>query len=154
EGLPAVPVPEADQVPADPLADVRFGGPEWFNEQYYLETKLAQLQASGSTDFTTADQVREAIEGAGLTAYEHFNNFSLQEGTSPSPYFNTYEYLRGKVAQLNAVPGGPTGWDVEKVMTAFKAAGFTSAWDHFNAFGMDEDINPSNGFDMSAYLND
>jgi len=76
--------------------------PTWFNEQYYLRSKLAQLQSSGSTEFTTMTQVREAIENAGFTLEQHFLQFGLTERTSPSKYFYTQEYLEAKAQQLNS----------------------------------------------------
>lgn len=152
EGLPAAPVADVNQVTPDPLHDVQIPGPEWFDEEYYLETKLAQLQAGGSTEYHTTEQVREAIETAGFTLHEHFEMFSLEEGTSPSPYFNTNEYLQAKANQLNEDDDSDTTWTPELVQEAFTAAGFTSAWAHYNSYGLQEGNNPSNGFDAAAYM--
>jgi len=118
--------------------------PSWFNEAYYLTSKLEQLQASGETAYTNVLQVKAAIEAAGMTVYEHFSNYSLVEQTSPNQYFNTGEYLAAKAAQA--------GMTVDALMLAFNAAGFTNAYDHFARHGWLEGVNPSNAFDVSDYL--
>lgn len=153
EAMPVVPVPDEQRVASDPLGEVDISAPAWFDEQYYLETKLAQLNAEGPSEFATTDQVRDAIEAAGFTLHEHFLQFSLEEGTSPSPYFNTHEYLEAKLQQLNADSGeGEPAWTMETLVEALSAAGFTSAWDHYDQHGLQEGTNPSNGFDVSAYM--
>jgi len=118
--------------------------PSWFNEAYYLTSKLEQLQASGQTAYTNVLQVKAAIEAAGMTVYEHFSNYSLVEGTSPNQYFNTGEYLAAKAAQANM--------SVNALLLAFQSAGFTNAYDHFAQYGWQEGVNPSNAFDVSNYL--
>ncbi len=155
EDLPVFPVPDAQQVESDPLADVDLSGPEWFDENYYLASKLAQLQA-GETESEVQDieQLRVAIETAGFTVYEHFQQFSLEEGTSPSAYFNTPEYLLAKVQQLNDTTLDDTVWDVALLKQALTDAGYTNAWDHFSGPGAQEGVNPSNAFDLSLYLDE
>lgn len=118
--------------------------PSWFNEAYYLNSKLEQLQASGETAYTNVLQVKAAIEAAGMTVYEHFSNYSLVEQTSPNQYFNTGEYLAAKAAQA--------GMSVDALLLAFQEAGFTNAYDHFARHGWQEGVNPSNAFDVSDYL--
>ena len=173
EALPAVPVPEDEQVSPDPLNEQPGAGnpgdpgepggeppvaeaPAWFNEQAYLESKLASLQQSGSTEFKNTEQVREAIENSSFTLHEHYAQFSLAEGTSPSPHFNTYEYLQAKLVQLNsetqAGDGEAQPWTLESLKKAFNEAGYTNAWDHYADHGLREGTNPSNSFDAAAYM--
>jgi hypothetical protein len=125
--------------------------PAWFDETYYLTTKLNQLQQSGQTQFTNVLQVKNAIEAAGLTAFDHFNAYSLVERTSPNQFFNTTQYLAAKANQLNAAQGVTT-WTADSVSLAFAAAGFASAYAHYAQFGWTEGVNPSNAFDNDAYL--
>ena len=120
--------------------------PSWFNEAYYLTSKLEQLQTSGETAYTNVLQVKAAIEAAGMTVYEHFSRFSLVEETNPNQYFNTGEYLAAKADQA--------GMSVPALLLAFQAAGFANAYDHFARHGWLEDVNPSNVFDVSQYLAD
>ena len=125
--------------------------PAWYNEYYYLNSKLNQLNATGSTQYTTVNQVKTSIEGAGLTTYQHFSLYSLNERTSPDTWFSTNEYLAAKARSLNAAQGVTT-WTAEQVALALQNAGYTNAYDHFHAFGWLENINPSNSFDVSSYL--
>ncbi len=132
-----------------------------FDEAYYLKSKLAQLKATDAATYGNwnTDQVKQAILDAGFASVEdHCNQYSLVEGTSPNPYFNTMEYLEAKVNQLNSMKeGNRTDWTVEDVVKAFQDAGFTNAEDHYKMYGCKETdangnlINPSNAFDANAY---
>ncbi|NYT63459.1 hypothetical protein H0A66_14170 [Alcaligenaceae bacterium] len=124
----------------------------WFIREEYLQSKLAQLQASGDTSFANIVQVETAIEAAGFTALSHFEAFGSAERTSPNKYFEANEYLAAKAAQLNAAKeGGRTDWTADSVALAIKDAGLT-IWGHFEQFGWKEGVNPSNSFDVSDYL--
>lgn len=126
--------------------------PPWFNESYYLDSKLAQLKSAGYTEYTEREQVKQAIEATGLSTYDHYQQYSLAEKTSASEHFNTYEYLQAKTAQLNAEPGNETEWTIDTVAEAFQSAGFSTAWDHYTIHGTQEGLNASNDFDTSSYL--
>ncbi len=73
-------------------------------------------------------------------------------------YFNTTEYLEAKAAQLNSwAVDGKTDWSAADVANAFAAAGLT-AEQHYVLYGSKETdaagnlINPSNAFDVNAYM--
>ena len=133
-----------------------------FDEAYYLKSKLAQLKATDAATYGNwnTDQVKQAILEAGFASVQdHYDQYSLIEGTSGSPYFNTTEYLEAKAKQLNSLgERGKTDWTVEDVKKAFLDAGFTNAEDHYNQYGCKEMdasgklINPSNAFDANAYV--
>ncbi|WP_027359074.1 DUF4347 domain-containing protein [Desulforegula conservatrix] len=144
---------KADGVITDP------GAPGWrdlatsFDENYYLESKLAELKADGYTQYTTTQQVKDGIIQAGLTVLQHFQLCSLKEGTNPNQFVNTAEYLQAKAVQLNQAGfGGRTDWSADDVKNGLLAAGFTNVVDHFKSSGWLENINPSNRFDISEYL--
>ncbi len=120
--------------------------PAWFDEYTYLNSKLNQLTSAGVTGYPTINQVKAAIEAAGMTTYQHFSSYSLSERTSPNEYFNTNEYLAAKAVQL----GGT--YTAEKVALALQNAGYTNAYAHFTQYGWAENVNPSNAFDVSAYF--
>lgn len=125
--------------------------PLWFNESVYMLNKLDQLQNQGS-EITTIQDLRAAFLDANLTSYEHYQQFGDAEGLNPSAYFNRTEYLQAKANQLNRIKeGGKEDWNAESVQTAFTNAGLT-AGDHFSKFGWMENVNPSNSFDVSSYL--
>ncbi|MGD9946984.1 MAG: LamG-like jellyroll fold domain-containing protein [Desulfobulbus sp.] len=143
----------ANGVIADP------GAPGWreaftvFDETYYLQSKLDQLQSTGQSQYTTTAQVKAAIQQAGMTVHEHFLHYSLAEGTDPNALFSTTEYMLAKTRQVNNVAlNGKTSWTVEEVEAAFVQAGFCNAWEHFVIHGWKEDVNPSNKFDISSYF--
>ena len=70
-----------------------------FDEDYYLESKLAQLASIGQNGWTKKFLVK-AINKAGMTVEQHFVKYSTIEGTSANHYFNTAEYLEAKLRQL------------------------------------------------------
>ncbi len=132
--------------------------PQWYDEYTYLNSKLAQLQSAGGinngqpdTSYNNINDVKTAINLAGLTTYEHFAKYSLADRTTPNNWFSTDEYLAAKAASLNKAQGVTT-WTTESVALALQNAGYTNAYDHFHAFGWVENINPSNDFDISDYL--
>lgn len=147
---------------SDGVADGRIsdpGGIGWrdqalvFDENHYLASKLAQLQAAGETGYTTTDQVKTAIEAAGLTCAEHYARYSLAEGTDPDAFFDTNTYLSNKAAQLNSIAYEErTDWSAGEVRDLLAASGFTNAFDHFSRYGWLENVDPSSSFDVSAYL--
>ncbi len=122
----------------------------YFSESDYLTSKLAQLNASGVTQYKTTAQVKAAIEAAGFTTQQHFEAFGADERTSPNQYFNANEYLAAKAAQLNK-QGNVTTWTADTVAAAIKSAGM-SVYSHFEKYGWYEGVNPSNSFSVSAYL--
>lgn len=129
--------------------------PTWFIKEDYLLSKLAQLQKLNPAQFGSwnINNVDEALKAAGFAnAYDHFAKFGAVERTSPNKLFNATEYLAAKAAQLNkAAHAGRTDWNVESVALALSDAGFTP-YSHFNQVGWNEGVNPSNAFDVNAYL--
>jgi hypothetical protein len=125
--------------------------PSWFDEYTYLQSKLNQLISAGQTQYSNVTQVKAAIEAAGMSVYQHFEKYSLAERTSPNTYFNTQEYLEAKAKQLNTAQGVTT-WTADKVALEFQNAGLTNAYEHFSKYGWQEDVNPSNSFDLSSYF--
>lgn len=125
--------------------------PSWFVKTDYLESKLAQLKASGETAYQNIVDVDNAIQAAGMTAYDHFVAYGSQERTSPNKYFQADEYLAAKAIQMNGLIGSSGDWTADKVALAIRDAGLT-IWDHFQQYGWNEGVNPSNSFDVSLYL--
>lgn len=129
--------------------------PTWFDKVYYLNSKLAQLVASGDNRYADIVALDVAIEAAGFDAFSHFQAFSLVERTSPNPYFNAGEYLTAKAAQANATAvDGKTNWTADSIALAIKDARIATIWDHFVEFGWKEEVNPSNAFDVITYFDD
>ena len=114
----------------------------WFDEEFYLADKLAKHNPD---EFANVEELKAAIEAAGLTPEQHFQLYGAEEGTSPNALFNVDQYLANKAARDEK--------SVEQVRADFQAAGL-SAWAHFLAYGWEEGVNPSDAFDIEAYFAD
>lgn len=137
--------------------------PTWFDETFYLNGKLAQLQAvdtegklNDGKAWSTMDDVKAALEAAGYEGdeglYQHFVDHGMDENISPMEGFDVMFYLQAKADALNAVKYEGKEWDAASVMDAFKAAGIESAWEHYQMFGSSEGIATSADFDSEAYF--
>src|SRR5574344_2723585 len=78
----------------------------YFDEAYYLKSKLAQLNSVGEKDSNgnayTLSTLRQAIIDANMTLETHYQQYGSGEGLNPNPYFNEVEYLQAKLNQLNS----------------------------------------------------
>ncbi|MCL5796563.1 MAG: hypothetical protein M1579_03565 [Gammaproteobacteria bacterium] len=101
----------------------------YFNANEYLAAKAAQVNAKNGVTTNTAASVEAAIEAAGMSVYQHFEQFGWAEGVNPSNSFNVSSYLATKAAQ--------SGKTVDQVTAAFKAAGF-SPISHYMTHGVNE----------------
>lgn len=137
--------------------------PTWFDETFYLNSKLAQLKAvdlegklNDGKVWSSVNDVKAALEAAGYEGdeglYQHFVDFGMDENISPNEAFDAMFYLKSKAAALNAVNYEGKKWDAASVMDAFKAAGIESAWEHYQMFGSSEGIATSAEFDSEAYF--
>lgn len=122
-----------------------------FNETFYLEQKLAQLQAAGEAGFETTADVQEAFATAGLTAEAHYLQHGVSEGLNPSADFDTNVYLDSKLAQLSAAGGFENITTREELATFLKDSGL-SPLEHYNQHGAAEGVSPSAEFNAQAYL--
>lgn len=136
--------------------------PTWFDETFYLNGKLAQLNAvdpKGKLNDGKAwsvSGVKAALEAAGYKGdeglYQHFVDHGMDENISPMEDFNVMFYLQSKADALNIVNYEGKEWDAASVMDAFKAAGIESAWEHYQLYGSSEGIATSADFDSAAYF--
>lgn len=124
--------------------------PPWFDENYYLAAKLAQLTQSGQQ--YTLNQVRAAMTQGGSTPYDHYVAYGDKEQLSPNAWLSRAEYIAAKVHQLNRTKHeGKTTWTADEVAKSIEDAGMT-AGEHFAMAGWMENVNPSNEFDVSNYM--
>lgn len=114
----------------------------WFDEDYYLSAKLAQLQELDPETYGDWDEedVRAVIEDdAGMSLEEHFILHGAAEGVSPSEDFDDL-YYEAKLLQLQDVDPATYGdWTVEDVQDIFEDAGLTPL-QHYVQHGMAEDV--------------
>lgn len=130
--------------------------PTWFDADFYMASKLAQMQKADPEGKWDAAKLQAAFEEAGFSGaegiYAHYKEFSLAEGTNPNQYVNQAVYLTAKMEQMQkAEPDA--GWTMDKIIAAFKDAGLTVG-EHYAAFGVKEGLNPSNDFDNAKYMAD
>lgn len=128
--------------------------PAWFDEPYYLASKLAQLRAVAPETYNTLTPygLLKNFKGFGFPAYDHFLHFGDTEQVNPTEFFNAEEYFEAKLEQLNTdKEQGRSDWTIQEVKEAFSNVNL-SAWEHYQIFGDVEDVNPSNAFDEDAYF--
>ena len=108
-----------------------------FDAETYYANKLASLQSNAETAEEwadkTVDDVKAAFDEAGLSAWEHYQQYGTAEGINPSAEFDTAKYLQAKADALNAV-GGDKVWTAEDVAEAFADAGL-NALEHYELYG-------------------
>lgn len=137
--------------------------PTWFDETFYLNGKLAQLNAvdpegklNDGKAWSSVSGVKAALEAAGYKGdeglYQHFVDHGMDENISPMEDFDVMFYLQSKADALNAVKYEGKEWDPASVMDAFKAAGIESAWEHYQLYGSSEGIATSADFDSADYF--
>lgn len=127
--------------------------PQWFDSKTYYANKLAMWEKDGGkqTDMDVAFLDSGYMTNAsGL--YRHFIDYGNAEGVSPNQYFNTDEYLRNKTAEFYNV-ANPSQSQIKTVTGLIQEAGMTP-WDHYDRYGWQEGVNPSEKFDTDQYLAD
>ena len=130
--------------------------PTWFDYEFYMGAKLAQMQKADPAGNWTTGKLVDAFAQNGFLgedgAYEHFVQFGANEDVAPNADFNASEYYAAKAAQFYGVePSAVTELDIANVKAIIAENGM-NAWTHYVQYGSDEGVNPSNAFDADAYL--
>lgn len=132
--------------------------PTWFDADYYMASKLDQLQKADPDGNWNVYSMAQAFANEGYEgedgAYQHFLDYGMSEDVSPSALFDVDAYYINKLDALKNDPKTAEEWadkTVDDVKDAFTANGL-SAWEHYQQFGTAEGINPSADFDTVKYL--
>lgn len=132
--------------------------PTWFDADYYMASKLDQLQKADPEGNWNVYSMAQAFANEGYEgedgAYQHFLDYGMSEDVSPSALFDVDAYYINKLDALKNDPKTAEEWadkTVDDVKDAFTANGL-SAWEHYQQFGTAEGINPSADFDTVKYL--
>ena len=130
--------------------------PTWFDYEFYMGAKLAQMQKADPAGNWTTGKLVDAFAQNGFLgedgAYEHFVQFGANEDVAPNADFNASEYYAAKAAQFYGVePSAVTELEIANVKAIIAENGM-NAWTHYVQYGSDEGVNPSNAFDADAYL--
>ena len=127
-----------------------------FDKAYYLGAKLDQLQNDPATAAEWAGKdvaflEEKLINDFGLTAESHYEQYGYQEGLAPNAFFDSAEYIRAKAVQM-VNDTSTTYTNVAEAETAFVEIWGGNVYLHYLEFGEKENVNPSNDFDVSSYL--
>ncbi|WP_336275058.1 beta strand repeat-containing protein [Vreelandella indica] len=126
-----------------------------FNKEFYLNAKLAQLQNNSETAADWAGKDAAFLEArfsaVGLTAQEHYEQYGYQEDLAPNAFFDPAEYIRAKAtAMFN--DSASSYLTIDAAAEDFVNLWGGNVYNHYLQYGEEEDINPSNDFDVSSYL--
>lgn len=114
----------------------------YFVVSEYMANKLAQMQAAKPDAGWDMAKLEQAFKDAGLSAWDHYEQFGQAEGISPSSLFDTSAYLKAKLAQLQATEP-KAGWEtVDQVVKAFQENGLNPI-EHYVLFGVNENLSYS-----------
>lgn len=127
-----------------------------FDKAFYLSAKLEQLQNDPATAAEWAGKdvtflENKLLNGFGLTAEAHYEQYGFQEDLAPNAFFDPAEYIRAKAtAMVNDTSTSYTS--VAEAEAAFVELWGGNVYLHYLQYGEAEGINPSNDFDVSGYL--
>jgi len=123
-----------------------------FDKAYYLNVKLAKLQADPITAGDWANKDTAYLDGLlnsfGITAESHYIYYGYQEGLAPNAFFNPTEYKLAKATDM-FMDGGYSS--VAAAQAILESAWQGNIYQHYLQYGSKEGINPSNRFDESSY---
>lgn len=113
-----------------------------FDINFYLAAKSLELNDrvyQGKSDWTP-EKVMQAFKDAGMTAWDHYQQFGFMEDIAPNENFDSGKYFLAKVVELNSTNyEGRSDWTVAEVKQAFKDAGLTPV-EHYAEYGKAENV--------------
>lgn len=137
----------------------------WFDENYYLDSKLTQLKLMGIKDVDNYEysyqKLKEAIAFVSLTPEKDYLLFGREEGLNPNPYFNENEYLTSKLLSLQEDCKYKSEWinkSIDDLRTYMINVAHMTPIEHYTTIGWYEThydgslLNPSNIFNADEYF--
>jgi hypothetical protein len=125
-----------------------------FDKAYYLNAKLAALQAAPGTAGAWIGKdtgyLENVLAGYGFTAESHYMTYGYKEGLAPNAYFNPAEYELAKATDMYLNGSGVYN-GIAAAKADFEAKWPYDPYQHYLKYGSKEGINPSNSFDESSY---
>lgn len=109
-----------------------------FDADYYYRSKAANFFDIDIDQVTNsqANQMRDAIQNAGMNAWYHYIHYGTREGIDASASFNTNDYIDAKLAQMQQ---SNPAYTEAQLLDALAQANL-SALGHYEAHGKDEGI--------------
>lgn len=124
-----------------------------FDEVFYLGKKLANLQTDPklAAEWAGAGIITllNVLQQYGFTSESHYETNGFIEGLSPNAYFKSNQYELAKATAMFKKGGYTT---VLNALVSFKKIWPGDVYKHYLSYGDNENINPSNDFDVSIYL--
>lgn len=107
----------------DPYEYAQFKAISYFTSDEAGDKKVDEATVRGDIKYY-AGQITQAFSDAGMSAWEHYNQYGAAEKINTSNAFDESDYLAAKAAALNKAEGVDT-WTADTVRTAIINAGMT-----------------------------
>ena len=111
---------------------------QYFDNEYYFQNKLLQLQTTDPNGNWTLASTKQAFADANLSAWDHYRLYGISEGVDPCGGFSTSEYLNAKLDELHR--DDPSGdWTMKSMIGVFREASLNPV-QHYVLYGVNEDL--------------
>ncbi len=123
---------------------------QYFDSDYYFQSKLAQLQTTDPNGHWTLASTKQAFANANMSAWDHYLLYGVSEGINPSGNFSTNGYLNAKLNELHR--DDPSGnWTKSSLIAALQQANLNLV-QHYVLYGVNEnlDFNPDASVQTAA----
>ena len=107
----------------DPYEYAQFKAISYFTSDEAGDKKVDEATVRGDIKYY-AGQITQAFSDAGMSAWEHYNQYGAAEKINTSNAFDESDYLTAKAAALNKAEGVDT-WTADTVRDAIIKAGMT-----------------------------
>ena len=112
---------------------------KYFDAEYYFKSKFDRLQREDPAGNWSLESIKKNFEKDGLSAWDHYTLYGMNEGIDPCSDFSTTKYLEAKLSSLqNTDPS----WTRESLIRAFQAANLNPVA-HYSMYGVYENLSYS-----------
>ena len=88
------------------------------------------------TENWSLESIKKSFEKDGLSAWDHYTLYGMNEGIDPCSDFSTTKYLEAKLSSLQSTD---PSWTRERMIRAFQAANLNPVA-HYYVHGVDENL--------------
>lgn len=117
-------------------ADEGLSPNSYFNADEYLYAKAVDYYKTSKVTGNNVKSMQMAIEGAGLSPWEHYVRYGAAEGINPSTSFDATKYMEDKLALMQK---DEPGYTMEQLEKAFEDANLNPLT-HYMAYGKGEGL--------------
>lgn len=105
-----------------------------FDAETYYYNKALQYFKTNNATAGQVEYMKTMFDGAGLSAWDHYTQYGVEEGINPSTAINTNQYMADKLAQMRV---GDPSYTMDQLLQAFKDAGLNPI-SHYYVAGQGE----------------